>query len=262
MDLMTSLADRRRFQILALLDSLRSASSRDLGDRLGISEAKIRKDLGYLEELGLLKRVQDEAVAIPHYRQGKEHSAKMNLNREKKERIGKEAASLIQAGESVILDSGTTPLQVARHICADLRAGGKLTIYTASLPIFREIGACPGIRLVLLGGIYLPEYEALAGPQTVELLKDIQADRLFLGADGITFSNGITTADILEADVDRYMLEASKEVTVVADSSKIGVIGLVTLTPINKINTLVTDSDAPPNFVETLRNQGTQVILA
>ena len=114
----------------------------------------------------------------------------------------------------------------------------------------------------LLGGIYLHEYELLAGPQTVELLKDIHADKVFLGADGITLSNGITTADILEADVDRYMLRASKEVIVVADLSKIGVIGLVTLLQLELVDRLVTDRDAPPDFVEMVTNLGVEVILA
>ena len=186
----------------------------------------------------------------------------MNLNREKKERIGQAAASLIQVGESVILDSGTTPLQVAHHICTDLRDKGKLMIYTASLPILREIGACPGIRLILLGGIYLHEYEALVGPQTLEILKDVRADKLFIGADGITISHGITTAGILEADINRHMLETTKDVILVADSSKIGVIGLVSLSPLSRVNRLVTDGDAPPGFVETLRSQGVEVILA
>src|SRR3989304_3292926 len=99
---MTSLADQRRFRILALLDSQRRANTRDLGNQLGVSEANIRKDLGYLEELGLIKRVRDGAVAVPHYQLGQLHSAKMNLNREKKERIGQAAAGLILAGESLI----------------------------------------------------------------------------------------------------------------------------------------------------------------
>ena len=199
---------------------------------------------------------------MPHYRLEKEHSAKLNLNRDKKKRIGEAAANLIQSGEHVILDTGTTPLQVAKHICADLRAAGNITVYTPSLSIFREIGACPGIRLVLLSGIYLPQYEALVGPQTVENLKDIQADKVIFGADGITLSNGVTTANVLEADVDSYMVQASKSVIIVADSSKVDVIGLVTLAPLDKVNTLVTDIDAPLDFVEAVRDLGVEVILA
>jgi len=258
---MTTIADQRRFQIMTLLESRRRASTRDLSSQLGVPDAYIRRDLVILEDLGLIKRVQDGAVAIPHYRQAKEHSAKMDLNREKKEHIGRVAAGLIQASESVILDSGTTPLQVARHICADLRLSGDLTIYTASLPIFHEIGSCPGIRLMLLGGIYLPEHEALIGPQTIKNLQDVQADKVFLGADGITLSNGVTTAGILEADVNQYMLKASKEVIIVADSSKIGIIGLVSLIHLNHVDKLVTNLDAPPDFVDEVRHLGVEVFL-
>ena len=258
---MSTPADRRRSQIMAIMDNQRSVRTSDLSAQLGIAEATIRKDLAMLDEMGLLKLSRDGGIAIPHYRLSKEHSARTNLNRGKKERICRAAAGMIRVGDRIILDAGTTPLQVARHICSDLRLSGALTIYTSSLPIFREIGVCPGIRLVLLGGIYLPDYESLAGPQTVEILKDIHADKVFLGADGITLSNGITTADILEADVDRYMLQASQEVIVVADSSKIGVIGLVTLIQLDKINKLVTDLDAPPHFVEMVRDLGVEVIL-
>jgi DeoR/GlpR family transcriptional regulator of sugar metabolism len=258
---MTTLADKRRFQILALLDSQPRISMHALSEQLGIPETSVRRELSILEKLGLLKRVQDGVVAMPHYRLGKDHSEKMCLNREKKERIGKAAASLIQAGESIILDSGTTPVQVARHICKDLRTSGNLTVYTRSLPVFREIGTCPGIRLVLLSGIYLQQYEALAGPQTVEHLKEIRVDKVFFGADGLTLSNGVTTANILEADVDRYMLQASREVVVVSDSSKIGTIGLVTLATLDRVKKLVTDIDASPDFVRSARELGVDVIL-
>jgi len=259
---MTTLADQRRFQIMALLESQRRISTRDLSAQLGVADASIRRDLVILEELGLLKRVPDGAVAIPHYLRGKEHTTKMNFNREKKERIGQVAAGLIQTGESVILDSGTTPLQIARHICSDLRLSGGLTIYTASLPIFHEIGSCPGIRLMLLGGIYMPEHEALIGPQTIKNLQEVRADKIFLGTDGITLSKGVTTAGVLEADVNQYMLRASEEVIVVTDSSKIGIIGLVSLIQLNQVNKLVTDREAPPEFVEAVCDLGVEVILA
>ena len=98
--------------------------------------------------------------------------------------------------------------------------------------------------------------------QTVETLKGIRADKVFLGSDGITLSNGVTTSDILEADVDRYIVQASRQVIVVADSSKIGVIGLVTLLQIEQVDTLVTDRDAAPEFVDLVESLGVQVILA
>jgi DeoR/GlpR family transcriptional regulator of sugar metabolism len=112
-----------------------------------------------------------------------------------------------------------------------------------------------------MGGIVLPQYQALVGPQTVNYLEDIHADKVFFGADGVELSNGITTANILEADVGRYMARASKEVIVVADSSKIGAIGLVTLVTLDNVDKLVTDTDAPLEFVETARDLGVEVIL-
>jgi len=247
---------------MARLESQLRISTRDRSAQLGVADARMRRYLVILEELGLLKRVPDGAVAIPHYLRGKEHAIKMNLNREKKERIGQVAAGLIQTGESMILDSGTTPLQVARHICSDLRLSGGLTIYTASLPVFHEIGSCPGIRLMLLGGIYMPEHEALIGPQTIKNLQEVRADKIFLGTDGITLSKGVTTAGVLEADVNQYMLRASEEVIVVTDSSKIGIIGLVSLIQLNQVNKLVTDREAPPEFVEAVCDLGVEVILA
>ena len=185
----------------------------------------------------------------------------MNFNRDKKERIGRAAAELIKSGEQVILDTGTTTLQVAHHICTDLRVAGDLTVYTPSLPISREIGACPGIHLELMGGIVLPQYQAMVGPQTVNYLEDIHADKVFFGADGVELSNGVTTANILEADVGRYMAQASKVVIVVADSSKIGATGLVTLVTLDKVDKLVTDTEAPQEFVEAARDLGVEVIL-
>jgi DeoR/GlpR family transcriptional regulator of sugar metabolism len=102
----------------------------------------------------------------------------------------------------------------------------------------------------------------VVGPQAIEALKGLHADKMFLGADGLTFSNGVTTANVLEAEVDRALVQSASRVIVVADSSKIGVIGLITIMPLDKISTLVTDEKAPRDFVDALRAQGVEVIIA
>ena len=167
----------------------------------------------------------------------------------------------LSGGDRLIIDSGTTPLQVARHIPPELLASGNLTVITASLPIARELGSHPGVHLILLGGVYLSAYDLVIGPQTIDNLRNLHADKLFLGTDGLTFTQGITTANVLEAEVDRAMVHASSEVIVVSDSSKIGVIGLVTIMPLTEIDKLVTDLDAPRDFVEELHEQGVEVTL-
>ena len=258
---MTSVAEQRRSLILTELGRTQSLRVAELSDHLGISEVSIRHDLQILEDLGLLKRVHGGAIAVPDQTAGEALSARWYQNLEKKERIGRAAAQMIQRGNRLIIDSGTTPLQVARHLPPELLASGNLTVITASLPIGREVGSHPGIHLILLGGVYLPAYDLVVGPQTIDNLKNLHADKLFLGTDGLTFTQGITTANVLEAEVDRAMVNASSEVIVVSDSEKIGVIGLVTIMPLTEIDKLVTDSEAPQDFVEALRGQGVDVTL-
>ena len=258
---MASVVEQRRSKIIIELGRAQSLRVNDLSDRLGVSEVSIRRDLQILEDNGLLKRVHGGAVAVPDQTVGEALSTRWYQNLEKKERIGRAAAAMIQRDDRLLVDSGTTPLQVVRHIAPELLASGNLTVITASLPIGREVGSHPGVHLILLGGVYLPTYDLVIGPQTIDNLKNLHADKLFLGTDGLTFSQGITTANVLEAEVDRAMVNASSEVIVVSDSSKIGVIGLVTIMPLTQIDKLVTDSDAPQDFVEELREQGVEVIL-
>jgi DeoR family transcriptional regulator, fructose operon transcriptional repressor len=259
---MSSGADQRRSQIISELNRARQLKVTDLSIHLGISEVSVRRDLQVLEDLGLLKRVHGGAVVIQDQTGSEELSTRWYQNLEKKERIGRAAAQLVQRGDNLIIDSGTTPLQVVRHLPQELQTSGNLTIITSSLPVVHEVGSHPGVHLILLGGVYLMAYDLVVGPQTIDNLKNLHADKLFLGTDGLTFTQGITTANVLEAEVDQAMVKASSMVIVVSDSSKIGVIGLASIMALNRIDKLVTDSDAPPDFVEMLRSQGVEVILA
>jgi DeoR/GlpR family transcriptional regulator of sugar metabolism len=258
---MASGAEQRRSQIVSELNRTQRLKVADLSDHLGVSEVSIRRDLQILEDSGLLKRVYGGAVVNRGQTGSEDFSTRWYQNLDKKERIGQAAALLVQRGDNLIIDSGTTPLQVVRHLPNDLIDSGNLTIITASLPIVHELGSHPGVHLILLGGVYLPTYDLVVGPQTIDNLKNLHADKLFLGTDGLTFTQGITTANVLEAEADRAMVNASTMVIVVSDSSKIGVIGLATIMALSRIDKLVTDSDAPPDFVEMLREQGAEVIL-
>jgi DeoR/GlpR family transcriptional regulator of sugar metabolism len=255
-------ADERRALILEHLARDQIVKVAELSDRFAVSEVSIRRDLDRLDRLGLLKRVHGGAVAIPNAALGQSHVAKMRHHVEEKERIGRAAAQMIRYGDRLIFDSGTTVLQVARNISGDLLNAGNLTVITGSLPIVQELGPWKGLHLIVLGGIYLPDYQMIVGPQTIENLNGLHADKVFLGTDGLTFSHGVTTANMLEAEVDRAMVEAASEVIVVADSSKIGVIGLTTIIPVVKINKLITDDQAPSDFIAALQQQGVEVILA
>jgi DeoR/GlpR family transcriptional regulator of sugar metabolism len=253
-------AERRR----AILDKLAQnhvVQVSQIGKEYGISEVSVRRDLIYLERLGLLRRIRGGAVLIPGENAAlSTGSERAMCHAAEKARIGQAAAALVSPGDRLIFDSGTTVLQVARSLSQELRTAGNLTVITNSMPIVRELGSCPGVHLILLGGVYLSQYEVTVGPQAVEQIRSLHADKLFLGADGLTFAKGVTTANVLEAEVNRATIAAAAEVIVVADSSKIGQIGLVTIAHLDGIHKLITDMAAPPDFVAALRERGVTVL--
>ena len=258
---MAAPASKRSSAILEELKRSHSIKVADLSLQLGVSEVSIRRDLQTLEEHGLLKRVHGGAVALKSPYAETLQAAHQDLQREKKERIGRAAAQMIHRGDRLIFDSGSTSLQVARSLDSELLQAGNLTVISAYLPLVGELGHWPGVHLIVLGGLYLPNYNILVGPQTIEQLHSLHVDKMFLGTDGMTLSQGFTTANVLEAEVDRAMVQAANEVVVVSDSSKIGGIGLATIMPISGVDKLITDTDAPPDFVVALRDLGIEVFL-
>jgi DeoR/GlpR family transcriptional regulator of sugar metabolism len=254
--------DKRRHAILDELTQRQAVRVTELSQAFGVSQVSVRRDLSHLEREGFLRRIHGGAVPVPNARaQLSQAMSGTTAHASEKASIGRAAAELVRPGERLLFDSGTTVLEVARHLPPDLRESGNLTVITSSLPIVRELGPCKGIHLILLGGVFLPQYEVVIGPPTVAQLNGLHADKLFLGADGLTFARGVTTANVLEAEVDRAAIAAASQVIIVADSSKIGLIGLTTIMPLDDIKKLITDAGAPAEFVGELRRQGVEVIL-
>ena len=258
---MSLITAERRAQIIEELNHPQMVKVAELSDNFGVSEVSIRRDLQYLENLGVLKRVHGGAVARSRATFADMYAMRINRNREKKENIARVATEMISGGNHIILDSGTTTWSIARIIKDTSLANENLTVITASLPIVQELEQNPAVNIIFLGGVYLPEHKISVGPQTLEQLKHLHADKIFLGTDGLTFSQGLTTANVLEAEVDRAMVRAASEVIVVSDSSKIGIIGLASIMPITEIDKLITDQDAPTDFVSELREYGVEVLL-
>jgi DeoR/GlpR family transcriptional regulator of sugar metabolism len=260
-----SIADERRRAIVQQLVENQVVTVSDLSDQHGVSEVAIRRDLESLEDRGLLRRIHGGAVALPATilaNGSSDHRCAIPTgiaNSEIKHRLGRAAAASVRSGERVIFDSGSTVLHVAHYVAV----GGvdALTAITSSLPVVSELAQCGGVNLIILGGVYLTQFRMVVGPQTTEQLRGLHADKFFLGADGLTFSYGLTASNVLEAEVDRVAVAAASEVIVVSDSSKIGVVGLTPILPLAKINKLITDSGASSDFVAALREQGIEVVL-
>ncbi len=265
---MATLAAERRSAILQLLTRSPSLRVAELSAYFGVSEVSIRRDLQQLARAGLLRRVHGGVVANSpapnlHPKLTPFLIEQMEYRREVKERIGRAAAQLVRPGQHIMFDAGTTTLQVARSIPTELLSNGNLTVITCSLLVAMELGAWRGVNVILLGGLYQHDfYMNVTGPKTIESLRGLHADILFLGADGISISHGVTIAhNLMEAETDKVMIASASRVVVVADSSKIGQIGLTSILPLSGIHTLVTDSDAPADFLDHARREGVEVIV-
>ncbi len=255
-------ATERRSQIAQMVREQGRVLVSDLVRKYNLTETSIRRDLVLLENERRLKRIHGGAISLPGNFRTDTFAEKEKLHMRAKDNIGKVAARMVSRGNVILLASGTTTLQVVRHIVPELRMNNLITLVTTSMPIAQEILIWPSPNLTILGGIYLPDYQATVGPQTIDLLNDITADIAFLGSDGLTVEGGATTASVLMAETDRKMVERARRTVLVVDSSKIGLAGFVPIHPISSFNVLITDANAPSDFIVSVRQMGVEVIIA
>jgi DeoR/GlpR family transcriptional regulator of sugar metabolism len=255
-------ARERRAQIVRLVAEHERVSVADLTSRFLVTDASIRRDLTILEDEGRLHRVRGGAVGGAAARHFGIYAGKARERREEKARIGAAAAGMISVGDVVFLDSGTTVAAIAARIPGPLRRSNAITVVTHSLPVVEEIGAWESPHLICLGGLYLPDYRAFVGPQAIASVRELSADIVFLGCEGLTIEQGLTTPHVLVAEVGAMMAARARRVVVVADSSKLGQSGFTPIVPITTVDALVTDSAASPDHLERIRAAGVEVILA
>ena len=251
----------RREEIVRLVDEAQRVGVSDLTTRFGVTDASIRRDLILLEEAGRLRRVHGGAVSRAAKIGAGTYATKLRINREEKARIANAAARLVHPGEVVLFDSGTTVAQVAAQMPAALRAPNAITAVTYSLPVIDELGSWEAPHLVVIGGLYLPDYRAFVGPQTIERLRDLTADVIFLGCDGLTVEAGLTTPHVLAAEVGAVATARSRRVIVVADASKLGRQGFAPIVSLAEVDVLITDDAADPERLAEIRDAGVEVIV-
>jgi DeoR family transcriptional regulator of aga operon len=250
----------RRERIVALLREQGSVQIPTLAERFRVSTQTLRKDLNFLDDKGICTRSSGGAIL----RRGGPSPAeeaidvKRALFKEEKVRIGRAAATLIKDGESVLLDSGTTTLQVARHI----DAAASLVVVTSDVGILNELVARESVQVVFLGGTLRRKNLSFYGTQTERALQDLHVDKLFLAADGFDIDKGLTTHFEPEALLNRMMCKAASEIIMVADSSKFGRICLHKILEPQGISKLVTDTGIPDSAREALTRIGVEVIIA
>jgi DeoR family transcriptional regulator of aga operon len=253
-------AHQRRLQIVQQVQESGSIRIADLIHQFGVSDTAIRRDLNILESDGQLRRIHGGAVAIGRSSAGISFHTKAMQYKEEKCHIGQAAANLVNPGESIVLDSGTTTLEVARALPGNINNSPPITIVSNSLPIIMGLMDWNAGNVNVLGGILLPEHQATVGPQTIANLRRIQVAKAIIGCDGLTISHGLTTAHMLVAEVGRVMVEVARQVIVVTDSSKLGRVGFTQIVPLDAVHILITDKNAPADLVEQIRDTGIDVL--
>ena len=236
------LASQRRAAILAVVEEAGAARVSELVDQLGVSDMTVRRDIERLDAEGLLERVHGGAIAVlPRAADEPGFTAKSSLMTAEKHAIALAAARLVEPGATIGISAGTTTFEFARTI----RQLPNLTVVTNSVPVAQLLHEGGGNSVVVLtGGVRTPS-DALVGPVAISALQGLHVDRLFLGAHGIDRSAGLTTPNLVEAETNRALVRASRSVCVLADHTKVGIVGLSTFMQLEEVDTLITDAGVP-----------------
>ncbi len=251
--MLATMKDQRDLAILDVLRETRAATVAALADATGSSIATIRRDLQRLDDAGLLRRTHGGAVLVDA---DAPFATVVPINRESKERIGRAAAAEIHDGQSVILDIGTTTLQIARML-----AGRRVSVITPNLAIYDVLRDDRSVTLVLLPGEYDPVYRSVSGDLTREFLTMVRADHAFVGVSGISASGDLRDTTIDQIPIKRAMAAASDAVTVVADHSKFPGTGTGLLTLPASVTRVVTDAAPPADTAQSLAARNVEVVV-
>ncbi len=246
----------RQEQLRRFIEERRRVTVAQICEQFAVSMATARRDLEALAERGEVQRVHGGAIAIRRAPPELPVLQRQTDQAEEKKRIGRAAAALIADGETVFLGSGTTVLEVAHH----LRDRRNLTVITNSLPVINLLADALGTTVIGLGGILRHSELSLIGHITEKALAEVRADKVILGIRAIDAEHGLTNDYLPETMTDRAILNIGREVIVVADHTKCGRVSAAFVAPLTAIHTLVTDVQAPPEFVSALVSRGIRVL--
>lgn len=251
----------RRSWLLSRLREVDRVTLEEFKERFNVSEVSLRKDFEYLEKQELLIRVKGGVINFHQTLDDKESLSfemKVSKNIREKEAIGQLASSLISEGDTIILDSGSTTLQIAKQ----LLHFKNLQVVTNGLMIANELSKNPNIKVILLGGVLQTISNSTLGMIAENSLKYFYCDKLFLGVDSISLDKGISTSNIEEASLNQVMMTASKQVIAVFDSDKFKRSNFALISDISRLDTIITDSKIDPETKTNIQKLGIKMLIA
>lgn len=245
----------RKKEILRMLSQQESVEVEELTKVFGVSKVTIRSDLDSLEAKGLLIRTHGGALSAENRKLIRIFTDTMAEEAEEKERIAKAASALISNGETIIIDTGSTTVHIAKYL-----KNRNITAMTGSLLAMNELMNDESVELVILPGTLRRYSMGAIGPLMKNTLEQVHADVLFLGASAIS-EDGIWSSNLVEADTKRSMIKAADRICLLADSKKLSLKGLGKVAPWSEIDYFITDS-IPEVFKKKVEESGVKVIIA
>lgn len=248
--------EERQAHIEDYLNRVEFASLDELAERVAASPSTVRRDLQILEGKGSIRRTHGGARLVNPRSDEFVFTSRDTHQLDEKERIGRACAELISPNQTLILDAGTTVFHVARHL-----EPKSPQLITNSLPVANLFAANPRVEVLLSGGVVYPRIGVLVGPLAVEAFSKMHADVAIMSSGGITL-DGVTNSHGLLIDIQRAMIAAASRVILCLDHTKFGRRSVSFLCPLDHIDVVVTDSEAPTELLEGLKSRGVEVIVA
>ena len=256
---MSGLIKEERVQrILQVIQKDGHATAGVLARDFGVSEITIRRDLSELAERGFVRRAHGGAISSAAAPIGPPIIQRLALEKDCKEAIAKAAAGLVKDGESIFIGSGSTASYIARHLANHKQ----LTVVTNALNISTDLATATNITVVVLGGMMRHQELSLIGHIAEQSLREVTLDKVIIGIPAIDLKAGLTNDYLPEVVTDRTILNRAREVILVADHTKCGIVASAFVAPLNRVNIFITDSLTSPQFLEGVRELGVKVIVA
>ena len=255
-DSLSSMSERH-VAILEILQEQGSVSVSELSEKLNVSEVTIRKDLTALEASNKLYRTHGRAIPISPYIGDRHINEKEKQSVSEKRAIAKKAASLVVENDSILIASGTTILYAAK----EMTNFKNLTAITASVSVSSLLSQNKHIDVVQLGGIVRESSVSVVGSFAESMLGYFNCSKLFMGADGVDLEFGVTTTNMMEANLNRMMMDASQKTVLLVDSSKFGKRGFSKICNLDKIDQIITADKVPQHYVNALEDMGIEVTI-
>ncbi|MBL0387841.1 DeoR/GlpR transcriptional regulator [Tumebacillus sp. ITR2] len=241
--------EERKAKILEYVTAHSRVTVQEVSAQFGVSESTVRRDLQELEEAKLVRRTHGGAMSLKVVNHEPTFGEKEDASHPEKEAIARRALEMIQEGDTILIDGGTTTYSLVKK----LRKFSKLTVVTNSLLFPQELQSVPGIEVLLIGGLLRQETLSFVGPVAEKVLEMVRVDKAFIGTNGLDLVHGLTTPNLTEASTKRKMIEVAQEVILLTDSSKIGHVTFAKFADLAHIDKLITDAGVSETLLSRLR---------